>query len=80
MTDGNEQQKRRNDSLQSGEGDLALGQDPRSLGAGGQVIERPLEPGPEDAPNRDVGRDESIPEGQHPSRGRESAAEARSKE
>jgi hypothetical protein len=49
-----------NDTLQSGEGDLALGQDERAFGAGGQQVQRPLDGN--DAPDRDANRDGSLPD------------------
>ncbi len=66
MSDRNDR-RRENDSLQSGEGNQALGQDERDFGAGGQVVERALEPGQDDQPHRDVDRDATIPEGQRAS-------------
>ena len=51
-----------NDALQSGEGQPAPGQDARSFGQGGQVEQRVFEPGHSDAPDRETGRDESVPE------------------
>ena len=54
-----EPNRRTNDSLQSGEGDLALGEDEREFGAGGQVVQRPLSRN--DAPDRKVGRDPTVP-------------------
>ena len=62
------EQPRRNDSLQSGAGDTAIGQDPRDFGAGGQTIQRPVESNKDDRPDRDPERDESLPPDQHPSR------------
>ena len=56
---------RENDSLQSGEGDLALGQDERAFGAGGQQEVRPVSGN--DAPDRDTHRDGTLPEGADPS-------------
>ncbi|WP_126173232.1 hypothetical protein [Altericroceibacterium xinjiangense] len=56
MTD--KQQRRENDALQSGEGDLAYGQDARTFGAGGQ--REVSEPTPEDMQSRDVTRDRSL--------------------
>lgn len=60
----------RNDTLQSGadEESLAYGQDARTFGAGGQVVERAFDPGHNDKPDRDVERDESLPPNEHPSR------------
>ena len=58
MTD-REPNRRTNDSLQSGEGDLALGEDEREFGAGGQVVQRPLSRN--DAPDRKTGRDPTVP-------------------
>lgn len=57
--------KRDNDTLQSGEGDLALGQDERAFGAGGQQVQRPLDGN--DAPDRDTGRDATLPGDAQPS-------------
>lgn len=51
--------RRTNDSPQSGEGDLALGEDERDFGAGGQVVQRPLSRN--DAPDRRTGRDPTVP-------------------
>lgn len=58
--------RRENDSLQSGEGDPAYGQDARDFGVGGQVVERPLNEN--EAKHRDPDRDPTLPEGQKPSR------------
>jgi hypothetical protein len=54
-----------NDALQSGEGDLALGQDERAFGAGGQKVQRPLDGN--DAPDRDAARDGTLPHDAQPS-------------
>ena len=51
----NEKQRRDNDALQSSEGDLAYGQDPRSFGAGAQT-----EPSSENYQSRNVERDQSL--------------------
>ena len=56
-----EQNRRENDALQSGEGDLGLGQDERLFGAGGQKEQRALDG--DDAPDRDITRDNSVPQG-----------------
>lgn len=56
-----EQNKRDNDALQSGEGDLAKGQDAGEFGADGQTVLSELDG--DDAPDRDVTRDGSLPEG-----------------
>lgn len=62
-------QPRRNDALQSGkDDDLAFGQNARMFGQGGQRIERALDPGKDDRPERDPERDECLPRDQHPSR------------
>lgn len=66
--DKSKEQTRRNEALQSGADDKALGQDAREFGEGGQTIERPLQPGHNDQPDRDPERDESLPRGQNPSR------------
>ena len=60
-----EPNRRDNDALQSGEGDLAVGQDEREFGAGGQKVQRAL--GKHEAANRDVDRDPTVPAGQSPS-------------
>jgi hypothetical protein len=52
---------RENDALQSGEGDLALGQDERAFGAGKQIETRAFDPGHKDAPDRKTGRDPTVP-------------------
>lgn len=59
--DERESRRRENDSLQSGERDPAYGQDARDFGVGGQTIERALDQGDDDAPDRKLGRDESLP-------------------
>jgi len=56
-----EQNGRRNNALQSGEGDLALGDDEREFGAGGQRVQRPLSGNPKDSR---PGRDPTVPRGQ----------------
>lgn len=62
MSDSN---KRDNDALQSGEGDLAVGQDERAFGAGGQQETRAVTGN--DAPDRDVSRDGTLPSDADPS-------------
>ena len=52
-------QKRENDSLQSGEGDLALGQDERAFGAGGQTVQQEM--AQSRASDRQPGRDPTVP-------------------
>ena len=64
MTDRDRNQ-RENDSLQSSEIDPALGQDARAYGAGGQKVQRTLDG--DDAPDRDVDRDASLPDNADPS-------------
>ncbi len=54
-----ETNRRDNDSRQSSETDLALGQDERAFGAGGQKVQRPLSSG--DSPDREFGRDPTVP-------------------
>lgn len=67
--DDNDKTDRANKARQSGaDGDHALGQDARSFGVGGQTIERPPRSDKDDSPERDVERDESLPENAHPSR------------
>ena len=56
-----DQNRRDNDALQSSEDDLALGQDERAFGAGGQTEERAVSGN--DAPDRDVQRDGTLPDG-----------------
>ena len=56
-----EPNRRTNDALQSGEGNLALGEDERDLGAGRQRTQVPL--GGNDAPDSKVGRDPTVPRG-----------------
>jgi hypothetical protein len=63
-----EPSRRRNDALQSGEGNPSYGEDARMFGEGGQTTERPLEPGHKDAPDRDPERDQSLAQGEHPDR------------
>ena len=53
-----EKQRRENDSLQSGEGDLAYGQDPRDFGAGGEIATAPLRG--DDEPHRNPERDPTV--------------------
>ena len=55
-----DQNRRDNDALQSGEGDLGLDQDERAFGAGGQKEERALSGN--DAPDRDARRDRTLPD------------------
>jgi hypothetical protein len=57
-----EPNRRTNDALQSGEGNLALGEDERDFGAGRQRTQVPLSRN--DAPNRKSGRDPTVPRGQ----------------
>jgi hypothetical protein len=51
--------RRENDARQSSEIDPALGEDERAFGAGGQKVQRPLSGN--DKPNRDTGRDRTVP-------------------
>jgi|GraSoiStandDraft_24_1057298.scaffolds.fasta_scaffold1455632_2 hypothetical protein len=60
MTD-REQNRRKNESLQSGEGAPAFGQDAREFGAGRQVTQDPLSGN--DAPKRRLNRDPKVREG-----------------
>lgn len=60
-----DKQSLENDALQSSEEDLALGQDARAFGEGGQKVQRPFAQGHEDAPDREPGRDETVPEFTH---------------
>jgi hypothetical protein len=53
-----EKNRRDNDSRQSSEVDLALGQDEREFGAGGQTVQRPLSG--DDRPDRETGRDPTV--------------------
>jgi hypothetical protein len=71
--DRRDDRRRDNDALQSGEGDLAIGQDEREFGAGGQVTQGPL--GKNDAPNRDPDRDESVPGAKRPASRKKEQAE-----
>jgi hypothetical protein len=57
-----EQNRRTNDALQSGEGNLALGDEERDFGAGRQKTQEPLSR--KDAQNRKSGRDPTVPRGQ----------------
>lgn len=50
--------RRENDALQSGEGDLAYGQDTRDFGEGGQTATQPLTG--DDEKDRDPTRDRSL--------------------
>jgi hypothetical protein len=55
-----EQNRRENDALQSGEDDLAFGQDDRDFGAGGQTVtDTQGEGSPQD---RATDRDTSVPD------------------
>ena len=65
MTD-NVKQRRTNDSLQGGEGNPAYGEDTRDFGEGGQRRQRPLEPGHDDAKERELGRDPTVPRSKQP--------------
>ena len=56
-----DQNKRENDALQSSEEDLALGQDERAFGAGGQQETGALSG--DDGPDRDPQRDATLPRG-----------------
>ncbi|HJS40305.1 MAG TPA: hypothetical protein VJ763_02775 [Sphingomicrobium sp.] len=58
MTD-RERNRRENDARQSSEIDEGLGQDERAFGAGGQKVQWPLSNN--DKPNRDTGRDPTVP-------------------
>ena len=58
MTD-RERNRQENDARQSSEIDEGLGQDERAFGAGGQKVQRPLSNN--DKPNRDTGRDPTVP-------------------
>jgi hypothetical protein len=60
-----DKRSRENDALQSGEGDLALGQDEREFGAGKQVEERAFDPGHKDAPDSKPRRDPTVPRFEH---------------
>ena len=69
MADRKDEEPVGNETLQSGaDGDLAYGEDARTFGAGGQVIERAFDPGQEDEPHRDADRDGSLPPSEQPSR------------
>jgi hypothetical protein len=57
-----EQNRRENDALQSGEGDLAFGQDDRDFGTGGQSVTNTQ--GESQPANREVDRDGTVPAGQ----------------
>lgn len=61
MTD-REHNRRVNDSLQSGEGDPAYGEDQRDFGEGGQTV---LDP--DSREQHDIHRDPTIPPGLQPS-------------
>jgi len=52
--------RRDNEARQSSEVDPALGQDEREFGAGGQKVQRPLAGG-DDKPDRETGRDPTVP-------------------
>ena len=56
-----DQNKRENDALQSSEDDLALGQEERAFGAGGQQETGAVSG--DDAPDRDPQRDATVPQG-----------------
>ncbi len=59
-----EQNRRENDALQSGEGNLAYGQGDRDFGTGGQT---PMSTqGEGNHTDREVGRDSTVPAGQSP--------------
>ena len=60
-----DQNRRENDQLQGGEGDVTIGEDERQFGAGGQRTQNAL--GGNDAPDRDPVRDGSLPAGQQAS-------------
>lgn len=55
-----EDNRRENDALQSGEGDLAYGQDDRDFGTGGQAVTNTQ--GQSKPADREAGRDPSVPE------------------
>lgn len=57
MTDPKDR-RRENDALQSGEGNLAYGQEPQDFGAGGQTTTAPLTS--DDEPHRDPERDPTL--------------------
>lgn len=57
-----EPNRRANDALQSGEGNLALGDEERDFGAGRQTTQEPLSR--KDADSRRSGRDPTVPRGQ----------------
>jgi hypothetical protein len=64
-----DKQDREKEALQSGAGsDVAYGQEPGKFGAGGQRRQRAYDQGRDDAPLRDLDRDESLPENAQPSR------------
>lgn len=65
MTD-DVKQRRTNDSLQGGEGNPAYGVDASDFGEGGQRQQRPLEPGHDDARERELGRDRTVPRSRQP--------------
>ena len=62
-----EQNRRENDTLQSGEGDLSLGQDERDFGAGGQAVQNTQDEGGRE--DREAGRDPTVPSNQKSDRG-----------
>ena len=62
-------QRRTNDSLQSGEGNPAYGEDARDFGVGGQRGQRAFDPGHKDARDRDPDRDPTVAPGERPSSG-----------
>ncbi len=53
------QSARENDALQSSEEDLALGEDERAFGAGGQTVQQELKGN--DARDREPDRDPTVP-------------------
>ena len=55
-----EQNRRENDALQSGEGNLAYGQDDRDFGTGGQTVTNTQGEG--NPADRETGRDATAPD------------------
>jgi hypothetical protein len=55
-----EQNRRENDALQSGEGNLAYGQDDRDFGTGGQTVTNTQGEG--NPTDRETGRDSTAPD------------------
>jgi hypothetical protein len=55
-----EQNAQDSDALQSAEGEPALGQDERAFGAGGQTVQQEIDA--RDAPDRETGRDTTVPD------------------